>query len=51
MLEKVVIIYYNTKTLKDDNFNNLVNLPNIKSVIVGFNNGIYGGYYTQQLIK
>jgi hypothetical protein len=51
MLEKVVIINNNTKTLKDNNFNNLVNLPNIKYVIICLRNDITSTFETENLIK
>lgn len=53
MLEKVIIVNNNTKTLNDCNFNNLTNLPNIKSVIVKRHRpyGVVGYYCTQNLIK
>lgn len=53
MLEKVIIINNNTKILNGYNFDNLANLPNVKSVIVKRHRpyGVVGCYTTQNLIK
>lgn len=53
MLEKVIIINNNTKTLNGHNFDNLDNLSNVKSVFVKRHRpyGVVGYYCTQNLIK
>lgn len=53
MLENVIILNNNIITLEANNFANLINLPNIKSVIVKQQRPYGGAYYycTQNLIK